>query len=122
MTNIKDNQEDNKYAGYIKNNMQVNIEYNKNLLAAACAASHELTKKVTDICATNLTLGKSFLKCASFEDIINWGEKAIQSNLETYIQSAGSIYSKACSEVTKANSNVTKKINQNISSLKNEHK
>ncbi len=107
------------YAEYVKEHAQHAAEYTKDLMSSAHTTHADLTKKVTDICATNLALGKSFLNCTHFDDIVGWGEKFVKTNLDHCVESASSIYSKACSEVTKANGEIAKKVSKNFVKMKN---
>lgn len=110
---------DNKYTDYVKEHLQTGAEYSQNLITTAQTVGHEVAQKITDVMANNLTLGKSFLNCKSFEDIVNWGEQMVQANLEHFVETGGSIYSKTCNEVTKANAAVAKKVAQCAANIKN---
>ena len=109
---------DNKYKAYVQEHLQTGAEYGQHLFSTAQIAGNEVAQKVTDILASNFELGKSFLSCKSFEDIINWGEKLVQFNLDNCAEAGNSVYSKACKEVNKANSAVAKKVGQCISNVK----
>ncbi len=109
---------DNKYKEYVKEHFQTGVEYGQNLFSTTHAAGNEMAQKVTDMMASNLELGKSFLNCKSFEDMVNWGESLVQSNLDHCVKTGSSVYSKACSEVNKANSAVAKKVGECVSKMK----
>ena len=103
----------------MKEHAQHAAEYTKNLMSTAHGSGSEITKKVTDACATNLALCKSFLNCTSFDDIVHWWEKFVKTNVDHCSETLSSIYSKACHEVTEANSDIAKKVSKNITNLKN---
>ncbi len=117
--NNSENQENNHYVEYVKEHAQHAAEYGKNLMSTAHKTGNEVTKKVTDICANNLALCKSFLGCTSFDDMVHWGEKFVKTNVDNCIEAASSVYSKVCKEVTEANSDVAKKVVKNITNIKN---
>ncbi len=117
--NSSNNQEDNHYVEAVKEHAQHAVEYSKNLMATAHTTGNEITKKVTDICATNLALCKSFLGCASFDDIVHWGEKFVKTNVDNCVETISTVYGKVCNEVTEANSDIAKKVVKNVTKLKN---
>lgn len=117
--NQNNDQVHNEYTECMKNHAQHAVEYGKNLLSSVHNNSNEITKKVTDICATNLAFCKSFLSCTSFEDMVHWGEKFVKTNVDNCVETMGSVYTKVCNEVTEANSDIAKKISKNITNLKN---
>ncbi|MGB4191313.1 MAG: hypothetical protein WBJ81_02035 [Rickettsiales bacterium] len=118
MVNENNNNDHNHYVDYVKDHVNHAMEYGKNIVSTAHSANSELIKKVTDICAHNLSLGKSFLSCTNFDEIINWGEKFVKSNVDHLVESSSSIASKACSEITKANSEIAKKASKNFAEIK----
>ena len=111
--------ENNPYIDCVKGHFNHAVDYGKNLLSTAHTSHSEVTKKVTDICATNLALCKSFLSCTSFEDMVQWGEKFVKTNVDNCVETASSILSKSCSEITEANGDIAKKITKNITNLRN---
>ncbi len=113
------NNDNNQYIEYVKEHAEHAAEYTKNLISTAQSCSSEMVKKATDICAHNMALGKNFLNCSNFEDLVHWGEKFAKTNIEKSVEIAGSVFSKVCNDITEANGHVAKKISKNISNLKN---
>ncbi len=118
-SNTQDSAKHCKYTNYAKEHFQTSVDYGKNLLSSVHAASHQVNKKITDACATNLALGKSFLTCNKFEDIVDWSEKMVKTNLDHCLSSLHSVYNQTCTEVNKANSEMAKKVSKNFAKIKN---
>jgi len=110
---------DNKYMNFAQEHMKHATEYGQNLFSTAKATGSEISSKVTEALAANFELGKSFLNCKSFEDVVSWGEKTLQTNLDHCVKTGGEIYSKACVEMHKANGEVAKKFGECVAKVKN---
>ena len=115
----QDNNEHSKFTNYTKEHFQTSIEYGQNLFSTIHAAGHEVSKKITDTCAANLALGKSFLNCNKFEDVVDWTEKMVKTNLDHCLSSLHSVYNQTCTEVNKAHCEMAKKIGKNFAKIKN---
>lgn len=107
------------YAKHVQEHIEHTMEYGKNLMSTAHSVQSDLTKKLTDICAHNLSLGKSFLDCTSVNHMVDWCHHFVNTNVNHAIDGASTILSKTCSEVSKANGEITKKVSENLSNIKN---
>ena len=103
---------DNKYKDYVQEHLQNSLEYGENLFSTVKSAGSEVINKASEHMTNSLEQGKAFLKCKSFEDVIDWSEKAVKSNVDQYIKTSSEVYHKICDEVAKANSNMAKKAAQ----------
>lgn len=109
----------NHYAKYVKEHLNHSVEYGKKIMSTAHNVHSEITKKITDVSAHNLSLGKSYLNCTNFNEIIDWSHNFINSNVNHFIEGASTVYSKTCDEMSKANSEITKKVGENFANIKN---
>lgn len=108
----------NKFAEYMKENLERGNEYAKSIADTMQSLGGEVSKKATEFIAEGFEHGKEFLGCKSFDDVINWGEKLVQKNIETIVHASSSICGKACEEINKVNSEVAKKFAHSMANMK----
>lgn len=109
---------DNKYMNYMQEHLQNSLEYGQNLFTTAKSAGSEAMSKMSEHVANNIEQCKTFLNCKSFEDVVNWGEKAVKANVDHCINVGSEVYHKVCNEVTEANSDIAKKTVQCAANIK----
>lgn len=118
MTNNDNNSSSNHYVDVVKEHFKHSVEYGKDLMSTFHEVNTDITKKVTDACATNLSLGKSFLECKGVHDVVDWCHSFVNTNVNHAISGASHVFSKTCDKVSKANGDIAKKVSQNIANAK----
>jgi len=108
----------NPYTKHVQEHLQHTMEYSKELMSSAHNIHTDLTKKFTDVCAHNLSLGKSFLDCKGVDHMVDWCHNFVNTNVNHAIETAGDVISKTCHHVTKANGEIAKKVSENFSNIK----
>lgn len=108
----------NPYTKHVQEHIQHSMEYGKNLMSTAHDVQSEITKKFTDVFAHNISLGKSFLDCKKVDHVVDWCHHFVNSNVNHAMDGATSIISKTCDQVSKANSEIAKKVGENFANIK----
>ena len=118
MEHTNNSAQSQKYFNFVKDHSGSFVDYGSNIYDAVNNSSNDFSVELNSISSKNIELSKEFLACKTLDNLIDWGEKAIDSNFENYLNISSLLFKTSFSSLMKINAATLKKISKNYQDLK----